>query len=52
RLTGEGMAAVDAALTRLLADEHDLLAELDPSEREDLAGLLRRLLRPFEPGPA
>ncbi|MBM6402102.1 MarR family winged helix-turn-helix transcriptional regulator [Phycicoccus sonneratiae] len=52
RLTAEGVRVVDAALTRLLADERELLAELAPSERDDLAGLLRRLLRPFESGTA
>ncbi len=52
RLTDEGMAVVDAALAQLLADERELLAQLDPAERDVLAGLLRRLLRPFEPGPA
>jgi DNA-binding MarR family transcriptional regulator len=48
RLTDEGMRTVDAALAELIADEHDLLAELDPAERDLLADLLRRLLRPFE----
>ena len=48
RLTPTGMAVVDAALSDLLAHEHDLLAELGAGERDDLAGLLRRLLRPFE----
>lgn len=48
RLTTTGMAVVDAALADLLAHEHDLLADLDAEEREDLSGLLRRLLRPFE----
>jgi DNA-binding MarR family transcriptional regulator len=48
RLTADGMATVDAALAELLADERDLLADLEPAEREALAGLLRRLLRPFE----
>jgi DNA-binding MarR family transcriptional regulator len=48
RLTPAGMAVVDAALSHLLAHEHELLAELGPRERDDLAGLLRRLLRPFE----
>lgn len=48
RLTSTGMAVVDAALADLLAHEHDLLADLGADEREDLAGLLRRLLRPFE----
>ena len=48
RLTSAGMAVVDAALSDLLVHEHALLAELGPAERTDLAGLLRRLLRPFE----
>ena len=48
RLTPTGMAVVDAALSDLLAHEHDLLAELGAGERDDLSGLLRRLLRPFE----
>ena len=48
RLTPTGMAVVDAALSDLLSHEHDLLAELGSGERGDLAGLLRRLLRPFE----
>ncbi|HET6967357.1 MAG TPA: MarR family transcriptional regulator [Ornithinibacter sp.] len=48
RLTTTGMAVVDAALADLLAHEHELLADLGADEREDLSGLLRRLLRPFE----
>lgn len=48
RLTPDGMAVVDAALSDLLAHEHELLAELDTGELGELAGLLRRLLRPFE----
>lgn len=48
RLTPEGMAVVDAALSDLLAHEHQLLAELGAAERDELSGLLRRLLRPFE----
>jgi DNA-binding MarR family transcriptional regulator len=48
RLTPVGMAVVDAALSDLLAHEHELLAELGTAERGHLAGLLRRLLRPFE----
>ena len=48
RLTPSGMSAVDAALADLLAHERDILAELEHDEREGLAGLLRRLLRPFE----
>jgi DNA-binding MarR family transcriptional regulator len=48
RLTPDGMAVVDSALSDLLAHEHELLAELGTADRDDLAGLLRRLLRPFE----
>ena len=48
RLTSTGMSVVDAALADLLAHEHALLADLGADERGDLAGLLRRLLRPFE----
>ena len=48
RLTPTGMEVVDAALSDLLAHEHELLAELGAVERNDLAALLRGLLRPFE----
>ena len=48
RLTTTGMAVVDAALADLLSHEHDLLGDLGAGEREELSGLLRRLLRPFE----
>ena len=48
RLTPQGMSVVDAALSDLLAHEHQLLAELADAERDELSGLLRRLLRPFE----
>jgi DNA-binding MarR family transcriptional regulator len=47
RLTGEGKSAVDGAFTALLEAEHDLLADLPAGERQELAGLLRRLLAPF-----
>ena len=48
RLTDEGRRTVDAALAELLADERDLLAELDPGEQDALADLLRRLLHSLE----
>lgn len=48
RLTAEGQRTVDAAMADLLDRERHLLAELPETEREDLAGLLRRLLSPFE----
>ena len=48
-LTPAGLALVDAALADLLERERVLLAQLPPSEQDDLSGLLRRLLSPFEP---
>ena len=39
---------VDDALAHLLDGERELLARLDAAEQQDLAALLRRLLRPFE----
>lgn len=48
RLTDEGQRTVDAAMADLLHRESRLLAELPAEDREDLAGLLRRLLSPFE----
>ncbi|WP_109473338.1 MarR family winged helix-turn-helix transcriptional regulator [Ornithinimicrobium cavernae] len=47
-LTPLGREAVDGALADLVDDERDLLAGLSPRECDDLAGLLRRLLAPFE----
>lgn len=47
RLLPAGKAAVDGAFGALLDAEQALLADLSPKDREDLAGLLRRLLVPF-----
>lgn len=43
-LTARGLAAADEALSRLVDAEQDLVAALDPDQREQLAGLLRILL--------
>ena len=48
RLTPQGQQSVDGAMADLLERERTLLAELPRGEREALAGLLRRLLAPFE----
>ncbi|HEY1920719.1 MAG TPA: MarR family transcriptional regulator [Streptosporangiaceae bacterium] len=49
-LTDEGAAHADAALADLLASEEKLLAGLDRDQREQLSGLLRMLLAPFDAG--
>jgi DNA-binding MarR family transcriptional regulator len=46
-LTSAGKRAVDGAFETLLASERYLLGELSASERRDLAGLLKRLMRPL-----
>jgi len=51
-LTGDGMRRVDAAVADLLQRERRLLAGLAASQQEELAGLLRVLLAPFDTGPA
>jgi DNA-binding MarR family transcriptional regulator len=48
RLTPQGRALVDTALADLLERERVLLAVLDPVRRRELAGLLRRLVAPFD----
>ncbi len=48
RLTDAGKGLVQDALADLLDYEREVLAAIEPSEREQLAGLLRRLLAPFE----
>jgi DNA-binding MarR family transcriptional regulator len=48
RLGPAGRTAVDAALRNLLEHERRLLEHLPASERAELAGLLRRLLEPFD----
>lgn len=48
RLTEDGRSRVEAALADLLGFERQVLAPLDPSERTELAAVLRRLLAPFE----
>lgn len=47
RLTPEGKHAVDGAFESLLTAEHDLIADLSPSDQRQLAALLRPLLSPF-----
>jgi DNA-binding MarR family transcriptional regulator len=46
-LTAAGKRAVDGAFETLLDSERDLLAELSVSERRELAGLLKRLMKPL-----
>jgi DNA-binding MarR family transcriptional regulator len=46
-LTAAGKRAVDAAFESLIAKERDLLAELSTAERRELAGLLKRLMKPL-----
>jgi DNA-binding MarR family transcriptional regulator len=47
-LTQAGRDRVDAALEDLLTSERELLASLGHPERDQLAGLLRTLLAPFD----
>jgi DNA-binding MarR family transcriptional regulator len=51
-LTSDGMRRVDAAVAALLERERELLAGLAANQQEELAGLLRVLLAPFDVGPA
>lgn len=48
QLTKDGLRTVDAAFADLLASERTLLSGLDLSQRDDVAGLLRILLAPFD----
>jgi len=48
KLTDEGRDRVQRALADLLAYERRVLSAIEPAEREELAGVLRRLLAPFE----
>jgi len=48
KLTDEGRDRVQQALADLLAYERTVLSAIEPTEREELAVLLRRLLAPFE----
>ncbi len=50
QLTGGGLRAVDAAFEALLAREGTLLTGLDGDQQDQLAGLLRILLAPFDAG--
>jgi DNA-binding MarR family transcriptional regulator len=51
RLTDEGLARVDDALTSLLGSERELLDVLPSDEQEQLASLLRRILSPLDDAP-
>ncbi len=46
-LTDTGRTAVDSALSDLVTREHDVLAHLPEGRRDELAGLLRDLMRGF-----
>jgi DNA-binding MarR family transcriptional regulator len=48
QLTDRGRGTVDAAMSDLLGRERQLLSGLDETRQEDLAGLLRVLLAPFD----
>ncbi|GLX98786.1 MarR family transcriptional regulator [Herbidospora sp. NBRC 101105] len=48
RLTTKGLERVDAAFADLLRREQELLATLGRQQQQDLSGLLRTLLVPFD----
>lgn len=48
QLTAEGRRAVDAAMSDLLTRERAILTGLAAGQQQDLAGLLRILLTPFD----
>ncbi len=48
QLTAAGRRHVDGALRDLVAREDAILGTLDPSDRAALAGLLRRVVAPFD----
>ncbi|MEY9952974.1 MarR family winged helix-turn-helix transcriptional regulator [Leifsonia sp. EB34] len=50
QMTTQGLARVDAAITRLVDAEADLLEALSPVEQERLAALLRKLSLGFDAG--
>jgi DNA-binding MarR family transcriptional regulator len=47
-LTAKGKSVIDRALTAHLRCEEELMAGLSPTERQKLAGLLRKLLHGIE----
>jgi DNA-binding MarR family transcriptional regulator len=51
QMTGQGLTRVDAAITRLVDAESELLASLSPLDQERLAGLLRKLSLDFDTEP-
>ncbi|TKK88154.1 MarR family transcriptional regulator [Herbidospora galbida] len=48
RLTAKGLERVDSAFADLLRREQELLAALGRQQQQDLSGLLRTLLVPFD----
>jgi DNA-binding MarR family transcriptional regulator len=48
QMTGQGLTRVDAAITRLVDAESELLASLSPVDQERLSGLLRKLSLDFD----
>jgi DNA-binding MarR family transcriptional regulator len=48
QLRATGRRAVDAALRELVAREDAILSTLSATERDELAGLLRRVVAPFD----
>jgi DNA-binding MarR family transcriptional regulator len=52
QLTERGRTTVDAAMSDLLSRERDLLTSLNTRQQDELAGLLRVLLAPFDAATA
>jgi DNA-binding MarR family transcriptional regulator len=48
QMTGQGLSRVDAAITRLVDAESELLSGLSATDQERLSGLLRKLSLGFD----